>query len=189
MKTSRLFVASLLLLVFCVGVQAQDIDLEKHPGYVNLEEIKIPEKSGKITDISLGPALLKIAQWARDDEDENLKKGLSGIFSIRVKSFEIGYDEAKKIRPIMDKIEEKLIREKWERLVRVKEEDELTNISIKFDDKGKAVGFLLMSLDPGNEVSFVNIIGGDISLKNIRNIGMGLSDSALDSLKMDLDWD
>ena len=95
------------------------------------------------------------------------------------------FDEAKKIRPIMDEIEKKLGEEKWERLIRVKEEDEITNISIKFE-KEKAIGFFLMSLD-SEEVSFINIVGGNIDLKNLRNIGMGLDDAALDSLEKGLD--
>jgi hypothetical protein len=188
MKTNSLFIASLLLLAFCMSVKAQDVDTTKHPGYINLEDIEIPESAEEVTDIDLGPALLAFAKMGRDKEGKDLEKGLKGILSIRVKSFDIGYRDVKKIRPIMDKIEKKLERDDWVLLVRTKSRDELANISMKVVD-GKVVGFLLMSIDSGSEVSFVNIFGGNIDLESIKDIGMGLSDSALDSLKMNWDWD
>jgi len=188
MRTNRLFIVSVLLLAFCVGVKAQEVDMTKHPGYINLEDIEIPESAEEVTTIDLGPALLAFAKMGCDKEGKDLEKGLKGILSIRVKSFDIGHEDAEKIRPIMDKIEKKLERDDWLLLVRTKSRDELSNVSMKIVD-GKIVGFLVMSIDSGNEVSFVNIIGGNIDLESIKNIGMGLSDSALDSLKMDLDWD
>ncbi len=181
----RTFIPIFLIFVLCVGVQAQNIDLKKQPGYIDLSKIKIPGKAGKVTEISIGPALLKLAAGISESSDEKLSKSLSGIFSIQVKSFEVDSEEAEKIRPVMAEIEKKLNRENWERLVRVKEEDELTIVSIKHD-KGKVVGLLVMSLKPGDEASFVNVVG-NIDLKNIGKIGMGLNDSALDSLQKALE--
>ena len=171
----------MVFLFFCSTLLAQEIDIKKQPGYVDLSKIKIPGKAGKVTEISLGPALLKLAAGISENSDKKLSKTLSGIFSIQVKSFEVDSVEAKKIRPIIAEIEKKLERERWEELVRVKEEDELTIISIKHD-KGKVVGLMVMSLQPGDEASFVNIVG-NIDLKNIGKIGMGLNESALDSLQ------
>ena len=164
------------VLMLGLGVQAQEIDLEKHPGYVDLSKIRIPEHAGQLTDIDFGPALLRIAGMVQiGDEDEDLGKVLSGLLSIRVKSYEVGWEESKRIREVMEKIEEDLTAERWERLVRVKGEENMTNISVKFEDD-KIVGFFLMSLESGESVTFANIIGGNIDLNTLGKIGMGLGD-------------
>lgn len=190
MMKGRIFGPSLVLIaLLCMGIYAQEVDIKKHPGYVDLDEIKIPEAAVEITDIDLGPALLALMQLGRDeDEDEDFSKGLSGLLSIRVKSFEIEFDEARRLRRMMEKFDEKLNLDEWTPLIRTKSRDELTNISMKID-KGKIVGFFLMSLDRDEGVSFVNIVGGNVDLESIKNFGLGLSDSALDSLERSLEKD
>jgi hypothetical protein len=173
---------SISILVFCAVLKAQDPDIRKMPGFVNLEEIQIPGNAGEVTEISLGPPLLRIARTAHTNGDEHLSESLEGIFSIQVKSFDVDSFQAIQVRPIMDKIEKQLAKEKWERLVRVKKAHEMTNVSIKYD-KGKAVGMLIMSLNPGNEASFVNIVG-NIDLAQLGELSdFGVDTSPLDSLE------
>ena len=180
MKTRSWLALAIIFSVLTATVEAQEIDLEKHPGYINLEEIEIPDNAGKVTDINLGPALLKLAQWAENEEDD-LTKSLSGILSIRIKSFEIRFRDTEKIRSVIDKIEKKIKSENWMNLIQVKDRDAYTNVSMKLDGE-KSVGLLLMSLEPGDVVTFANIVGGDIDLKRIADFGLGLSGSARDSL-------
>ena len=175
-----LFVSAVALL-FCVVLKAQDPDIKKMPGFVNLEEIQIPGNAGEVTEISLGPPLLRIARTAHNG-DKHLSETLEGLFSIQVKSFDVDSFQAVQVRPIMDKIEKQLAKEKWERLVRVKKANEMTNVSIKYD-KGKAVGLMIMSLDPGSEASFVNIVG-NIDLSKLGELSdFGVDASPLDSLE------
>jgi hypothetical protein len=180
MRPAALFITSLLL-TFCARVQAQDAEIQKQPGYVDLAEITIPDKAGKVTEVSLGPAILKLASQVSHREDEDLTETLSGIHSIQVKSFETDSVEAERILPIMDKFEVKLNQEKWQRLVRVKDGAERTTVSIKYE-KDKVVGLFVMALESSGEVSFVNIIG-EINLNSIGNLGVDLDIPALDSLK------
>ncbi len=190
MKTCTMFfrwmflLTGLFMLALAVGVYAQEGDLKKQPGYVNFDEIKIPDKAGEVTEITLGPGLVKLAAMAADDKDEDLDEVLSNIKGIQVKSFKVNESETETIQPIMDKIEAKLNREGWERLVQVKGEDERVVVSIKSIDK-EIVGLLVMSLEPGDEASFVNIVG-NIDLNKIGDLGIDLDDSALDSLKKSL---
>ncbi len=173
---------SFFILFFCITLKAQDPDIKKMPGFVNLEEIEIPGNAGEVTEISLGPPLLRIARTAHSNGDKHLSESLEGLFSIQVKSFDVDSFQAIQVRPIMDKIEKRLAKDKWERLVRVKKAHEMTNVSIKYD-KGKAVGILIMSLNPGNEASFVNIVG-NIDLNQLGNLSnFGVDTSPLDSLE------
>ncbi len=185
MKKVTLFLIAVTLLTACLTLNAQDLDLKKHPGYIDLNEIKIPDHAAEVTDIDLGPALLALLRMA-DDDDDDFGEGLANLASIRVKSWELEREEsARDLLPLMDKIETKLKDDNWVRLIRTKSDYEFTNISMKFENN-KIVGFFLMSIDD-DEVSFINIIGGNIDLNSIRNIGAGIKDSQLDSLKRTLE--
>jgi hypothetical protein len=181
-----LIVIPVLLIVVSAASIAQQIDIKKHPGYVDLDDIKIPDAAEEITDIDLGPALLALARLGADEDDEDFDKGLSGLLSIRVKSFKVDMEDTDEIRHVMKKIDKKLNDENWTPLIRSRSHDELTNVSMKIED-GKIVGFFLMSMDSDDGVSFVNIIGGNVDLESIKNFGLGISDSALDSLEKSLE--
>ena len=181
MKRKILFIAALLLVTVCMNSAAQEIDIEKHSGYINLDSIPIPKSAGKVTDVNIGPELLKIVSTA-SQEDEDLGKVLSGIFSIRVISFEVDSSGADELLPYIEKIEKKLNAEQWKNIVRVRDGEERTRVCMKIAD-GKAVGLFVMSIEPGDEVTFINIVGGNLDLAKIGSLGLGLESSALDSLK------
>ncbi len=188
MKT-KIFAVLLIILFAGMNVNAQEIDITKHPGYIDLEKIKIPDSAGEITDICLGPALLRMFK-SFDDDDEVASK-INGLLSIRVKSFKLNEEVSKQIEPLIDDIQAKLEKEKWEQLVRVKDRDERTIISMKYE-KNKPVGLLIMSYKPNNEVTFANIVG-HIDIEEISKLGLGFSNSMLDSLEdiddMEMDMD
>ena len=123
MKIGSKWFVLCVFLVLCMSLLAQEGDVKKHPGYIDLEKIKIPDHAEEVTDIDLGPALLALAQLGGEDEDEDFSKGLAGILSIRVKSFEIGYDEVDEIRSVMKKIEKKLKEEELNMNKEVKKEN------------------------------------------------------------------
>ena len=185
MIKKTLFILSMGILIFISHAHAQRNDIKKHPGYVDLSEIKIPDAAEEITDIDLGPALLALAQLG-SDEDEDFGEGLSGLLSIRVKSFEVDFDDAEDVRRVMKKIGKKLDNENWTPLIRSRSRGEMTNVSMKIE-KGKVVGFFLMSIDEDEGVSFVNVVGGNVDLESIRDFGLGISDSAMDSLEKSLE--
>ena len=188
MRTRNVFLVLIASTLMSAVVAAQDVDITRHPGYVDLEKIRIPDDAGSVTDIDLGPALLRLALWAQEeyDVDENLSKSLSGLLSVRIKAFDIGFSESEDMRDIMEKLEKRLQREKWENLVRVRGQDEIVNISMKMV-RDKIVGFFMMSLDEGEQVAFANVVGGNIDLNSIRGLGMGLGEAGLDSLWQNLD--
>lgn len=166
MTRERLLIGLFVVLTVCLGVHAQEFELEKHPGYIDLEKITIPEKADCVTDITLGPAVLRFMKRMKID-DEDREKGISGIFSIRVKAFEVDHDESDKIQSIMNEFEKAMEKKGWENLVRVKKRDERMDIRVKFDEE-QAVGIFVMAHEPGEEVAFINVVGDDINLDNIH---------------------
>jgi len=173
------------VLLICGALFAQtDSNVKKMPGYIDLEQIKIPDSAEEVTDISIGPSLLNLIAQSSDSSEA---EGMKGIMSIRVKSFAIGEKADAGIKEQIEKILKKISDENWETLVKVKDSDEITNISIK-TVKGKAVGLLILTYEPGDEVTLVNVCGNKIDLSSIKNMGMGFGDYGLDGIDIDLDF-
>jgi hypothetical protein len=165
MAKRNMLITLILLILFSMGTRAQEFDLEKHPGYIDLEKIEIPDKAGRVTDISLGPAFVKFVKWANGEDAEEDLRHFSGILSIRVKVFEVDDEDTETIRRIMNEYAKKMEAKEWENMVLMKHEDERFEVRVKFDGK-RAIGFFMMAHEPGDEVAFVNIVGDDIDFKN-----------------------
>ena len=187
MKALRFVTALTLLLFWSTSVVAQEVDLKDRPGYIDLSEIKIPVDSDEITEISLGPPLLRMITQFQENGDEELTETLEGIFSIQVKSFEVNEQQAEEMKPIIKKIEEKIYKDNWIRLIQVKKKHELTIIAMKYVEN-MAVGLFLMSVKPNDESTFMNIVG-NINLSDLGKLNLGEYSSALDSLKFHSDKD
>ncbi len=181
MKVLREVFLCLFILNPLTILYAEEDSFKGHPGYVDLDEIKIPDKAGEVTEVHLGPALLKLISKAADDEDDDFVATMSELKGIQVKTFEIDSVDAGAILPIMDRIEDKLKRDGWERLVLVKERDERVVVSVK-PEGDKAVGLMVMTLEPGHEACFVNIIG-TIDFQSLHDMDIDLDPSVLDSLE------
>jgi len=160
------------------GVQATEVDIESLPGYIDLEDIVIPEAAESVADISLGPELLRMAFGMQDKTDED---GEQKVFAIRVKSFESEALDMETLEPIIARIEAKLKAENWEQIVRVKEGNERTTVSVKYDEK-YVLGLFVMAIEPGDEVAFVNVVGR-FNLSDLKDFDIDLDDAAIDSLR------
>ena len=162
------------ILMISLLAQAQS-NVSKHPGYIDLSSIKIPADVEDVVEVNLGPALLGMIGGG-DSELEDL-------MSINVKTFDITESDMDELKSEMQRIEKKLEKENWVNLVRVKSRDEVVNVSMKFEEGSKkSMGLLVMSLEPGVEAAFVNIVGS-IPLDKLEDFDIDMDDAALDSLK------
>jgi hypothetical protein len=173
-----------IVLTTAIVANAGDIDLKKHPGYVDIEKFKIPDYAEEITEVDLGPELLQSLAGTEIEGDKDLTMLLEGLTSIRVRSFDVKPEDSEKIRTEMEKFEQDLQKDQWTSIIRTKDAGELTNISFKFKD-GNMAGLIVMSVEP-DEVALVNVVG-NINLGQIL-AGLGATDfSALDSLQKTLE--
>ncbi len=132
-------------------------DLEKDPGYIDLEWIDIPDDADEIQDIDLGPALISAAADAENLGDDEMAEVFKMIRSIRVKSFSMD-EESKAVDKAVAKISKMLKDKDWKRLIYVKNDDEIVTVSTRSVD-GDMVGLMVVAYEPGEEVSFVNVVG------------------------------
>ena len=130
------------------------------------------EEIGRIA-AGLGRSALVVTNAGADGEQK--------VIAIRVKSYESDDLDLETLQPIIAKIEAKLENEDWEQIVRVREGDERTTVSVKYDEKD-VLGLFVMAIEPGDEVAFVNIVGR-FNLNDLDNFDIDLDDAALDSLR------
>lgn len=161
----------ILLLVFHAAMIQAGVN-KRHPGYVDLSGIKIPEDS-----------FHKISILIDSDLIGRILPRLSDLNSVCIKSFDFEEDDTDQIMKDIRRIEKKLEKEKWIPVVQVKSNDELLNICMKLDKHTKKnTGLMLISYEPGDEVTFLNI-AGSIPLERLKDIDIDLDDDTLDSLK------
>jgi hypothetical protein len=187
MRINRCLLALGLLVGLCCAAQAKDVDLQKLPGYVDLEKIQIPGSAEEVMDVDLGPALLKLALGADENRDQALSQALEMVQSIRVKSFSVDENQAPKIQAYMKEIEEKLNADDWQRLIYIKDDEEIVIVSVKHAESAIA-GLMVMVFEDDEEATFVNVVG-NIDLSKLIGIAGDLDEVDIKGLLEELEGD
>jgi hypothetical protein len=182
MRISVTVLALGLLILWSIAASAEEFEIEKEPGYVDLDLIEIPQDSEEIVDINLGPSMLRIASQTGRNGDAKLSQILSQIYSIRVKSFNLPEGQSKRLQSHIREIDEKLNRDDWERVIRMVDRDEFVTVRVLPDEEGIA-GLVVMALEPGEKAFFANIVGRiDLAMLASLAFNLGLSQIPLDDL-------
>ena len=180
-KLISALLAILLVGLITVNVQAaDDKEIKKHPGYVNFNEIDIPGDAEETVEVYIKGPLLKLIASVTEKEEPGLAQMMAKLLLIRVNTFSIDPQIAKKLKPKIKKIEKDLEKQNWEKVVRVKERDELVNIYLKLD-KNKIVGLVVMAIEYNDEAVFVNIVG-ETDWEAISKIGRKFKIDKLEDL-------
>jgi hypothetical protein len=159
---------------------ATEKDVEKLPGYIDLNSIEVPAGAEDVRLVDLGPALLRLAAGNEEEGNTELNQLLSQIYSVRVKSFSINEDQTSKLRPQIEQIENKLVQQDWQRLVHIKEGDEIVSVSMK-SAGDRMGGLMVIAFEPGDEATFINIVG-DLDLSSLVGLASTMGGIDLDEL-------
>jgi len=169
-----------LLVMFFAPVQAQeDEEIKKHPGYINFDDINIPDDAEESVEVYVRGPLLKLVAHATKREDPALSDLLTKLLLVRVNTFSIERGEINTLSQKINKIESSLGDKKWEKVARVKERDDLVNVYMKMDDE-KIVGLVVMAIEEDKEAVFVNIVG-EIDMDAIGKLGRKFDIPTLDT--------
>ncbi len=168
-----------------ITLNAQDIDYSKLPGYVNFGDLSVFESGDEVTEVLIDHNLLKlVAKFTegRDEEEKELSNLIGGLQLIRVNTFEVSPSDKQELLARVKEIEKDLRNKNWQRIVRTKSKDEITNIFIKTDNENdNIVGLAIMTLDSLGEASFVNIVG-NIDMETVGKLSNKFDIPGLDSL-------
>ncbi|MBC8183658.1 DUF4252 domain-containing protein [candidate division KSB1 bacterium] len=178
----RYIIVLLFVLVLPFSASAQE-NYSKYQGYVDLSDIEEFKDSDETVEIFITKPLLSLVAAATSSgEDPSFSNLLKNLALIRVETFNVKEKETTKVKKIIQKVSKKLTKEKWSRIVRVKEKDERVEIFIKPDGE-KIAGLLIMSLKPDKEAVFVNIVG-NIDMEQLGKLSRKFDIPQLDSLEV-----
>lgn len=173
---------ALLLIPQSAMAQQEDEALRKLPGYVDFGAWTGFKAALSTVEVYIkDPILALIARLTRD-EDSELSNLLSSLRLIRVQTYSLDVSDTEKIKIRVGEIRKKLERDKWEIVVRARERDEQVHVYIK-STKDKINGLVIMAVEYGDEVAFVNIVG-EFDLNSIAKLGDKFDIPGLDSLKI-----
>ena len=171
----------LLIITYFIPIYAfSQEEYKKYPGFVDLSDIEEFKNSEESVEIFISKPLLSLVALATSGEDPALHNLLKKLVLIRVDQFTVKNKEAKEVKSLIKRISNKLKKEKWSTIVKVKEANELVEILIK--NEGQAVaGLLIMTLEPNKEAVFVNIVG-NLDIEQLGKLSKKFNIPKLDSL-------
>jgi uncharacterized protein DUF4252 len=163
--------ALLFLLVAPSGAQG----LEQYPGYFDLSEVEGFVNQETTLEVNVKGALLRMVAEAARIENDTLAEMLLKLQAVQVRGYTLDDDAAEAIIDRLGPIARRLSEAGWQRVVRVREDDEFVEMLVRDTSGEKVEGMIVFVVDEGqNETIFVNIVG-EIDPEDIGRIGRGLN--------------
>ena len=188
MKTTVTMIAALMLLVSMTAfVAATEVDVTKLPGYVNLNEIKIPAGAETLQEIDLGPDLLAAA-FKSDEmtagDARTMAEALEMVKSVRLISFAIEGESAVAARDQVDSLQKKLESGSWKRVVMMRDKEEYVVVSV-LHGPSYIQGLMVMAVEL-DEATFVNIVG-ELNLSTMAQLAGELHSKEMEAVLKNLE--
>lgn len=150
------------------------------PGYLDLDFIDIPLNAEEFQDINLGPVLKDVVRDAKANQDLEIAELLSMVHNLRMVSFSLDDAQAnKEAADAVIKLTKKLKKEDWDRLISLKDGEEITRIHTRYHDNNM-VGLSVIVFTPHEEALFVNV-QGDLDLGKIMRLAGQLDEEELEA--------
>ncbi|MFT5144972.1 MAG: hypothetical protein ACI80V_000267 [Rhodothermales bacterium] len=171
MMYRRFFIVVALGLVMFPAWSASAQRIENLPGYFDFEELERIVGRETTLEVNIKGALLRMAAEAARVEDDTLADMLLKLRGIQVRGYSLGHGMREELESKIRPMAEKLSKEGWDRVVRVRDEDEFVEMLVR-DPTGESVeGMMVFVIGDGdNETIFVNIVG-QIDPEDIGRLG------------------
>ncbi|MDH3197405.1 MAG: DUF4252 domain-containing protein [Candidatus Krumholzibacteria bacterium] len=159
--------------------------VQKHPGYVDFAGLKLFEGKEAKVEVYLREPLINLVSGFVKHEDEELYEILSRLKLVRVLVYDADDVSADQFLAASSETAKRLDKDGWERIVRVRDEDERADIYIKASkDYSLIEGIVVMALDDDDEAVFVNIVGA-INPEEIGRLGEHFDIDGLEGIHVD----
>lgn len=192
MKQRKLFLFSallpLLLLVFWQPAGAAENAIEDHPGYVDFSMLTSLAVGEPSVEVSLKSPLLNLITNLIRNEDEMAAEFISKLSRVNVQVYpsdRINVDDAAQS---MTSLASNLDSSGWERVVRIREEDEHVDIYFRLSDDANTIYGIAIMVAEASDTVLVNIVG-DINMNDIEALGRRFKIDELIDLDVDGDLD
>ena len=136
----------------------------------NLEHLA--SKASDSVDVSLDSNLLQFAAKffnGKDPDEVKVKKVLTGITGVYVKSFEFSHDGGY-LPADLEKVRSQLKAPEWSRIIGVKSSGENENIEVWVrNENGKVSGVAILASEP-RQLTVANLVG-NVDLDSLADLG------------------
>ena len=152
--------------------------LSREPGYVDVAVIDTWFDAPPSVEVNIQGALMRMVAGASQESNPELAEVVNKLKAIQVRGFTHENVQRSAIVRQTSRLADRLEREGWETVVRVRENDEDVSVQLKMQDDIIA-GLVVMTTEAEGESFFINIVG-DISPEQIGRLGQALD---IDPLK------
>jgi len=159
LKTLGILMA-LLALAASVGQAETEKELKKLPGYVEFDAEAIFGNQEAKVEVYLKDPMLNLVIDFMGEDDEDLRDVLGKLKLIRVQVYDIDRTKAKELSAVAKTISQDLDKKGWERIVRVREDDERVDVYFKPSAEYEWLdGIVVFVIGEDEEAVFVNVVG------------------------------
>jgi len=188
-KLTGLFLATIMFAAFTAYPQDKT-DYSQFPGYVDFGSLSKYMSGDNVTEINLNANLLKMLSKMGSEDNKDFKGVIGGLKLIKVNSFELDALNEQDIKDKISSIDQSLMNKKWQRIIKVKEHGEYTNVYVlPSSDYENFLGLCVTSIDVKGEkhnnkpqATFVNIVG-NINMSQLGKLGSKFDIPALKGMK------
>ncbi len=159
----------LLFLMSTALFAQQKTDYSKEPGYFDFSRFTTVKTGDMTTEVNLEEPILKMAGKVADDKNGKVGNMISALKLVKVNEFTIDLKNYAKMEGDIESMDKNLLATHWDRIIRSKNNNDLTNVYVKSGSGGDYVGLVITSLNKTGKVTFVNIIG-KIDLATIEQL-------------------
>lgn len=165
--------------------QAQDrSELASNPGYVDLSQVQSWFNTSPNIEVNLMGTLLDLIAGSAEDGESDFATLVSQLKAIQVRGYPMRNASLDDIKQRLTDFSSQMEQNGWERVVYIRENDELVNIYVRPDGDAIA-GLTVLATNPEEDESiFINIVGS-ISPDQIGKIGRGLNIDELEDVPTD----
>jgi hypothetical protein len=176
-KTAGIFLMFMMLIASNAYPQ-EKTDYSKYPGYVDFGNISKYMTGDNVKEVNLDANLLNMLSKMGGEKDTSFKSVVSGLKLIKVNSFGVNASNENEVKNVIASVDKSLMSKNWERIVKVKENGEYTNVYVlPSSDYENFLGLCVTSIDAkkkkdkvGAEATFVNIVG-NINMSQLGKLG------------------
>ena len=191
MRMRTILLCVLLTIAVAATAAAKDKkkteDYTKHPGYVDFNALEIFGDQEPSIEVYLRKPMLDLLRKFFKDEDPELYHIFGKLQLVRVLVYEVNRELAVKFDSESTKTVKELDKKGWERVVRMKGEDEHVFVYLKPSDDFEWIqGVAVIAMEDWEEAIFVNIVG-DIHPDDISRLGGHFNIDELDSIRYEVE--
>ena len=166
-QTTPQLIAACALTVFANWAAAA----ENHPGYVDFADLRGLVDAEPVVEVTLREPLLRLVTEAIPEEDVEAAGFVSRLLNVRLHVYEDIVGDVTEVAATMNELSAGLEEDGWERVVRVRDDDDQVDIFLNFsEDDAEVYGIALMVVSEDGEVVLGNIVG-NIRMEDISALG------------------